>query len=225
MADNYEAAVSLLNEFASHGSIGAETEQKQDRRARRGQQVSKPAKSVDNPIVARGVKAVSMIYQLTPRIPDLVQQSHLESKEAWASYWSPIFGALTKQCTNPCREIRHQAFSSLQRSLVSKSLTVGDHDGWTAIFDEVLFPLISRLLKPEVYSTDPVGMSETRVQAATLLCRIFLHHLVQLTKWDGMLDLWLRILDIMDRLMNSGQGDSLVSSNSLLRRFRGADSI
>lgn len=26
-----------------------------------------------------------------------------------------------------------------------------------------------------------------------------------------MLDLWLRILDIMDRLVNSGQGDSLVS--------------
>jgi hypothetical protein len=53
-------------------------------------------------------------------------------------------------------------------------------------------------------------MSETRVQAATLLCRIFLHYLVLLSKWDGMLDLWLKILDIMDRLMNSGQGDSLV---------------
>lgn len=67
-----------------------------------------------------------------------------------------------------------------------------------------------RLLKPEVYSSDPVGMSETRVQAATLLCKIFLHYLVLLSKWDGMLDLWLKILDIMDRLMNSGQGDSLV---------------
>lgn len=54
-------------------------------------------------------------------------------------------------------------------------------------------------------------MSETRVQAATLLCRIFLHYLVLLSEWDGMLQLWIRILDIMDRLMNSGQGDSLVS--------------
>jgi brefeldin A-resistance guanine nucleotide exchange factor 1 len=118
--------------------------------------------------------------------------------------------ALTTQCTNPCREIRHQAFSSLQRSLLSPELTSGDHEEWTAIFGEVLFPLITRLLKPEVYSSDPVGMSETRVQAATLLCRIFLHYLVLLSKWDGMLDLWLKILDIMDRLMNSGQGDSLV---------------
>jgi len=28
---------------------------------------------------------------------------------------------------------------------------------------------------------------------------------VRLSEWDGMLDLWMRILDIMDRLMNSGQ--------------------
>ena len=52
-------------------------------------------------------------------------------------------------------------------------------------------------------------MSDTRVQAANLLCKIFLHYLVLLSEWEGMLDLWLRILDIMDRLMNSGQGDNL----------------
>lgn len=169
-----------------------------------------------------------MIYSLTARIPDLMKQSHLESKEAWAAYWSPIFRALTTQCTNPCREIRHQAFSALQRTLLSQELTSGDHEEWTAIFGEVLFPLIVKLLKPEIYSSDPVGMSETRVQAATLLCKIFLHYLVVLSEWDGMLDLWLKIIDIMDRLMNSGQGDSLVrqqlqlacSSTNILCRKR-----
>lgn len=56
-------------------------------------------------------------------------------------------------------------------------------------------------------------MSETRVQAASLLCKVFLRYLVLLSKWEGTLelDLWLKIIDIMDRLMNSGQGDSLVS--------------
>jgi golgi-specific brefeldin A-resistance guanine nucleotide exchange factor 1 len=142
--------------------------------------------------------------------PCILIRNILTRTVAWAAYWSPIFRALTTQCTNPCREIRHQAFSSLQRSLLSDELTSGNHEEWTAIFGEVLFPLIIRLLKPEVFSSDPVGMSETRVQAATLLCRIFLHYLVLLSKWDGMLDLWLKILDIMDRLMNSGQGDSLV---------------
>ena len=134
-----------------------------------------------------------------------------DGSTAWAAYWSPIFRALTTQCVNPCREIRHQAFACLQRSLVSPELTSTDHKEWTAIFGEVLFPLIIRLLKPEVYQSDPVGMGETRVQAATLLCKVFLHYLVLLSEWEGMLDLWLRILDIMDRLMNSGQGDHLVS--------------
>ena len=173
-----------------------------------------------------------MIYQLTNRVPSLIGQSHLERREgmycgpsstyawlsqaAWITYWSPIFQALRAQCLNPCREIRHQAFSCLQRSLLSPELASADHQEWTAIFGEVLFPLISRLLKPEIYQSDPMGMGETRVQAATLLCKIFLHYLVLLSEWEGMLDLWLKILDIMDRLMNSGQGDSLVSRPAVL---------
>ena len=35
----------------------------------------------DNPIVNRGIKAVAMVYQLTNRVPDLIQQSHLERTE------------------------------------------------------------------------------------------------------------------------------------------------
>ena len=120
------------------------------------------------------------------------------------------------QCTNPCRDIRHQAISTLQRSLVSLEFASENDDKWTSIFDEVLFPLILRLLKPEVYHSDPIGMSETRVQAATLVCKIFLRYLDQLSSSGGMLDLWLKILDILDRMMNSGQGDALVCKYSLL---------
>ncbi|KAH0559258.1 hypothetical protein GP486_004230 [Trichoglossum hirsutum] len=212
-ADNYEPAVSLLNDFASAASVGALYEQKGDKTARR--KSGKNTKPQDNGVVIRGSKSIDIIYQLTGRVSILIKQSHLERNEAWTTYWSPIFRALTSQCVNPCREIRHQAFSSLQRSLLSPELTSTDHKEWTAIFGEVLFPLIIRLLKPEVYQSDPIGMSETRVQAATLLCKIFLHYLVLLSEWDGMLDLWLRILDIMDRLMNSGQGDSLVSARKI----------
>lgn len=188
-------------------------------------------------MVAWGTKAIGIIYALTDRVPALIRQSHLDKREglaqhnsglrsvfadqmaAWTAYWSPIFRALATQCVNPCREIRHQAFSSLQRSLLSAELACADHQEWTAIFGEVLFPLITRLLKPEVYQSDPVGMSETRVQAATLLCKIFLNYLVLLSEWEGMLDLWLRILDIMDRLMNSGQGDNLVSGRRRISPF------
>ncbi|KAI1763175.1 hypothetical protein GGR53DRAFT_498403 [Hypoxylon sp. FL1150] len=208
IADNYEAAIALLNEYATAAKIGAAVEQKGERRQRNVRPAKKEASS-DNVVVSRGVKAVDLIFSMTDRIPHLMKQSHLENSEAWSAYWLPIFQALTAQCTNPCREVRSLAFSSLQRSLLSPGLSCSDHEEWTAIFGEVLFPLILRLLKPEVYSSDRDGMSETRVQAASLLCKTFLHYLVLLSKWDGMLDLWLKIIDIMDRLMNSGQGDSL----------------
>ncbi|KAL1967900.1 hypothetical protein VTN77DRAFT_2317 [Rasamsonia byssochlamydoides] len=208
-ADNYESAVSLANDFATAGSVGSLEERKRDALARRQRGVKQEKTVSENQTVARGVKAIGIIYQMTGRIPTLIQQSHLEKNEAWAAYWSPIFQSLTMQCINPCRDIRHNAVSVLQRCLLSLEFVSEDHKEWTAIFDEVLFPLILRLLKPEIYHSDPVGMSETRVQAATLVCKIFLRYLDQLANWEGMLDLWLRILDILDRMMNSGQGDSL----------------
>lgn len=130
---------------------------------------------------------------------------------AWSAYWLPVFQALTTQCTNPCREVRQLAFSALQRALLSAELTSNDPKEWTAIFGSVLFPLIHRLLKPEVFQTDRDGMSEMRVQTASLLCKVFLQYLVLLSEWEGMLDLWVKVIEIMDRLKNSGQGDSLVS--------------
>jgi brefeldin A-resistance guanine nucleotide exchange factor 1 len=92
---------------------------------------------------------------------------------------------------------------------LSAELISSDGKEWSSIFDEVLFPLVLHLLKPEVYHSDPIGMTETRVQAATLVCKIFLRFLDQLPNREGMLPLWLRILDILDRMMNSGQTDSL----------------
>lgn len=207
-ADNYESAVGLADNFISAGSVGSIDERQMDSRTRRSKGV-KQTKVTENQVVVRGVKAIGLVYHLSKRVPTLIKQSHLEKKEAWAAYWSPIFQSLTAQCINPCREIRHHAISTLQRSLLSIKLVASDDREWMAIFDEVLFPLVLRLLKPEVYHSDPVGMSETRVQAATLVCKIFLRYLDQLPNQSGMLDLWLKILDILDRMMNSGQGDSL----------------
>jgi golgi-specific brefeldin A-resistance guanine nucleotide exchange factor 1 len=154
---------------------------------------------------------MTIVYEMSSRVPKFIDQSHLDTNEAWTAYWSPILKTLTHQCLNPCREIRQQAFGSLQRTLLSNDLASQDHKEWTAIFSEVLFPLNTQLLKPEVFQSDPLGMSETRVRAATLLCKVYLHYLVLLAEWEGMLDLWLKIITIMDRLINSGQGDNLVS--------------
>ncbi|WZH48034.1 uncharacterized protein QYS62_009198 [Fusarium acuminatum] len=208
MADNYEAAISLLNDFASAANPRQPSIQARSPRAPR-HNPPKQDKKQNAEAVSRGSKAINMLYNMTDRIPHLMQQSQLESSEAWSAYWLPIFQALTAQCANPCREVRQLAFSALQRSLLSPELTCSDPKEWTAIFGKVLFPLIIQLLKPEVFLSDRDGMSEMRVQSASLLCKVFLQYMVLLSEWDGMLDLWIKIIDIMDRLMNSGQGDSL----------------
>lgn len=208
-ADNYEAAVSLLNGFATAASVGARLEQERDVPGRKGQQAAADKKAVKDEAVTRGVSALKIVSQLAGRAPALIKHSHLESNEAWSAYWSPIFRCLATQSTNPCREIRSHALALLQRCLLSPELASPDHKEWTKIFGEVLFPLINQLLKPEVYQTDAIGMSETRIQAAQLLCKIFLHYLVLLSEFQGVVDLWIKILAIMDRLMNSGSGDLL----------------
>ncbi|KAK4494195.1 hypothetical protein PRZ48_014493 [Zasmidium cellare] len=212
--DNYEACVALLNAFATAGSVGARAEQQREREmaaGRRGQKDSTPEKKPTKKpeAVIRGTKALTLVAQLASHVPQHIQKSQLETNAAWKAYWSPVFRCLATQCVNPCREIRHKAFTCLQRCLLSPELASPDHNEWTNIFGEVLFPLINQLLKPETYQTDPypAGMAETRVQAAQLLCKIFLHYLVLLSEWDGVLDLWVKILEIMDRLMNSGQND------------------
>lgn len=223
--DNYEACVALLNAFATSGSIGARAEQaargeKYPQSGRKGQK--QPPRKTDSTedegtpekkkvkkleVVVRGNRAITLVSHLAGRVPHLIKQSQLETEEAWKAYWSPVFRCLATQSTNPCREIRQLSLSSLQRCLLSPELASPDHTEWTNIFSEVLFPLIQQLLKPEVYQTDPVGMGETRVQAAQLLCKIFLHYLVLLSEWPGVGELWSGILEVMERLMGSGQRD------------------
>jgi golgi-specific brefeldin A-resistance guanine nucleotide exchange factor 1 len=35
----------------------------------------------ENYVVTRGIKAINIIYQMTGRVPSLIQQSHLEKNE------------------------------------------------------------------------------------------------------------------------------------------------
>ena len=217
-ADNYDAIVSLLNAFATRGSIGASHEQQQERgpgKKRQQPPVVAEAESMEaKNVVARAVRALTLVSQLSGRVPLLIKQSHLEPDAAWRAYWSPIFHSLATQSCNPCREVRQNAVPALQRPLLSRDLALPGHAEWKIIFSEILIPLINQLLKPEVYQIDPVGMNETRVQSAQLLCKIFVHHLVHLPETDseGVLDLWIDILEVMDRLMHSGQGDLLAEA-------------
>jgi len=215
-ADNYEGAVSLLNAFAlAGGEIPQDQRRGQPpRRGRPQQQLAPPPtdkKPARSDTVLRGVQAMTLVQNLTNRVPLLIEQSHLEPAQAWQTYWHPIFRVLTTHCTNPCRDIRQAAFSSLHRCLLASNLASEKHTEWTNIFSGVLFPLIHQLLKPEVYNSDPSGMAETKLQASQALCKIFLHYLGQLAQWDGMVGLWRDILATMEALLKDGASGELVS--------------
>jgi len=101
IADNYEAAIELLNAFASAAASGEQrTDRKQTPQQRKA---TRPAKSEkpgsDKPAVARGVKAVNIIYSMTSRIPQLMKQSHLESNEGTHPSPSPLPFLAPRQLT------------------------------------------------------------------------------------------------------------------------------
>lgn len=93
---------------------------------------------------------------------------------------------------------------------MSPQLVASEQPVLTTIFTEILFPLITQLLKPEVYQTDPSGMGETRVKATRMVNRVFLHHLSGLADAGELQNIWEKIIAIMDRLKGSGQGENLV---------------
>ena len=82
--DNYKEVVGTLNHYAAAGSVGAIVEQKRDKMAnarKKEQKTTKPAKPRENEVVDRGYRAVLMIYQLTGRVPALIEQSRLQRNE------------------------------------------------------------------------------------------------------------------------------------------------
>jgi brefeldin A-resistance guanine nucleotide exchange factor 1 len=80
-ADNYEAAIALLNEFATAAQVGAREEQLFDQASKRSRGGQKPKKPESNEVVVRGSTAMSIVFQLSGRVPNFIEQSHLETKE------------------------------------------------------------------------------------------------------------------------------------------------
>jgi len=136
----------------------------------------------------------------------------MERSQVWRQLCLPLVSSLGRQSTNASREVRHNAISQLQRLLLGSYMIYEekDHDQVDEIFNRVVFPLLDELLKPAVFSRDPQGMSETRLRASALLCKAFMHFEVGDTRprVDIRL-LWIQVLDLLDRLMNTDKKDQL----------------
>lgn len=99
------------------------------------------------------------------------------------------------------------AITYLQRALLVHDLQTLSGPEWEACFQRVLFPLLNYLLQS--VSKDHVAMEETRMRAATLLSKVFLHHLTPLLSLPTFSSLWLTILDFLDRYMHADKSDLL----------------
>jgi len=107
-------------------------------------------------------------------------------------------------------QVRMSAITYLQRALLVHDLQTLMAPEWESCFNKVLFPLLAKLLEP-ISPQDPIGMEETRMRAATVLSKVFLHHLTPLLSLPTFTALWLTILDFMDKYMHVDRSDLLVS--------------
>lgn len=114
---------------------------------------------------------------------------------------------LSTQCAHPKRQVREKALKRLQAVLLSPEL-----EDNSQVFESAIFPLIELLLKPEVFELDPKGMEVMRLDVASLMCKAFLQYAVSQSCNKQVLELWVKILETLDRLVNSGQKDEIQES-------------
>ena len=127
--------------------------------------------------------------------------------EVWVLCWCPLLQGIARVCCDPRKDVRQAGLTYLQRALLAHDLRALAAVEWEACFRQVIFPLLARLLEP--ITSDLGALEETRMRAATLLCKAFLQHLSPLLALPGFTDLWLDILDFMDKYIHSGNSDLL----------------
>lgn len=223
--DNFVPAVSQLVDFAN----GADTSAWRNMILRESPQrrttltEKKEMAEAEKVQQERGVEAVELLETLKGEIPRLIA-AEADADKAWSKYWLALLTGIARQWINAYAPVRSAAVTLLQRALFSAEL-IGDAAPSRSslirvVFSATLFPLIEDLLKPQVYQIDPPsaankngGMLEIRIRSSALICKTFLHlmpHLAPSEDGNGeeFEKLWLDVLDLMDRMINSTGGNA-----------------
>lgn len=234
--DNFLAAVSQLVDFANGADTSAWRNMMLRESPQRRTTLTEKKEMAEAEKVQqqRGEEAVGLLESLKLAIPRLIALEAGAGAAAdkvdpvWSKYWLALLSGLARQWINAYAPVRSAAVPLLQRALFSSEL-ISDTDHASpsrtalirVVFNATLFPLMEDLLKPQVYQLDPPsaankngGMLETRIRASALVCKTFLHLLAHLaptseTPADAEFQsLWLDLLDLMDRMINSTGGNA-----------------
>ncbi|GAB0087888.1 Golgi-specific brefeldin A-resistance guanine nucleotide exchange factor 1 [Sergentomyia squamirostris] len=122
----------------------------------------------------------------------------------WQQGWCPLLQGIARLATDQRRQVRTSAITCLQRALLVHDLQSLSGPEWTGCFKQVLFPLLSDLLAETPPPSDPSLLEESRMRTATIMSKVFLHHLTPLIGLSSFSELWLEILDYSERFMKIG---------------------
>ncbi|KAF7390728.1 hypothetical protein HZH66_009208 [Vespula vulgaris] len=131
-----------------------------------------------------------------------------EGVSLWPQAWRPLLQGIARLCCDARRPVRTAAITNLQSTLLAHDLAQLTAIEWSQCLEQVLFPLLAQLLGP-IATNDPIGVEETRVRAAMLLSKVFLHHLTPLLTLPGFLPLWLTVLDLLRAYMHADNSELL----------------
>jgi len=133
--------------------------------------------------------------------------------EAWSKVWLPILQSLCTLCKDPRLDVRNYAITYLQRSLLSPLLDALSSTLLCDCFLQIIFPLLTDLLKPmNEHEIDVYGLEETRLRASALLSKIFLQYLSKLTRLPNFNELWIKILQFLKMYMEADNSELLAEA-------------
>ncbi|XP_032597071.1 Golgi-specific brefeldin A-resistance guanine nucleotide exchange factor 1 isoform X2 [Drosophila grimshawi] len=131
-----------------------------------------------------------------------------QSGALWTPGWCPLLQGIARLAMDRRREVRTHAISCLQqRALLVHDLQTLSGAEWCSCFQHVLFPLLNELLPESVAASqlDACLLEESRIRTATIMSKMFLQHLTTLIELGSIFnELWLEILDYIERFMKVG---------------------
>lgn len=159
-----------------------------------------------------------------------------------------ILASLSSQATNASLQIRHSALSQLSRAVLGPLVpepTTRENPtvNIQMLFDEVLFPMIEEQVQQGHEQRKVRGgkeskeETETRVRAATVVCKAFMRFEVRDFRGSGsdgeeggegredeVKGIWVRVLEGMDKLMGLDRTDQIVRSSLSTRALHSHES-
>jgi brefeldin A-resistance guanine nucleotide exchange factor 1 len=124
----------------------------------------------------------------------------------WSQGWCPLLQGIARISTDHRRQVRTSAITCLQRALLMHDLQTLTGPEWASCFRQVLFPLMTFLLNEtqENNGTDLGLIEESRTRISTIMSKVFLHHLTPLMTLPGFNELWLEVIQYLEKFMKLG---------------------